>query len=151
MLFLLRIILLPAVLGHHEKYDGSGYFRNKKGNEIHIGGRILAVSDVFDAITSKRHYRDRMEIANVLKILQEGAGNHFDPDIIDVFFGIEVTKILAILITAYEKELSNEEKTYFDRFSINNLFLAASKFPENRTPDEQELVERFDKLYLNLD
>ena len=134
---------------HHERFDGNGYFRHKSGKEIHIGGRILAVSDVFDAITSKRHYRDRMEIANVLKILQEGSGSHFDPQIIDVFFGVSVDKILAILITAYEKELSEEEVNYFSSYTIKNLYEAASKPEDERSAEQQELVKRFNKLYLN--
>ena len=53
---------------HHEKYDGSGYYRHLSGEDIPYGGRILAVADVFDAITSKRHYRDKMPILFFLKI-----------------------------------------------------------------------------------
>ena len=53
---------------HHEKFDGTGYHRGLKGVDIPFGGRILAVSDVFDAITSKRHYRDKMPIEKVIDI-----------------------------------------------------------------------------------
>ena len=70
---------------HHEKWDGTGYYRHLKGEEIPYGGRILAVSDVFDAITSKRHYRDKMPIVNVIKILLEGENVHFDKSIVEVF------------------------------------------------------------------
>ncbi|MCR4880395.1 MAG: GAF domain-containing protein [bacterium] len=134
---------------HHEKYDGSGYFRHKSGENIHIGGRILAVSDVFDAITSKRHYRDRMEISNVLKILKDGSGSHFDPKVIDVFFNVSVDKILSILISAYNKDLSEEEVKYFSSYTINNLFEAACKPEEERSEEENTLVKSFNKLYLN--
>lgn len=134
---------------HHERFDGKGYFKNKEGSNIHIGGRILAVSDVFDAITSKRHYRDRMEISNVLKILQEGSGSHFDPEVIKIFFDVSVDKILAILITAYEKKLNEEEIDYFSKYSILDLYTAASQFEESRTPDQARLVQNFNKLYLN--
>ena len=134
---------------HHERFDGKGYFKNYSGEKIHIGGRILAVSDVFDAITSKRHYRDRMEIGNVLKILQESSGSHFDPQIIDVFFSVSVDKILAILITAYERELSEEEISYFSSYSIMDLYKSATQFPECRTEEQANLVTRFNKLYLN--
>ena len=134
---------------HHERFDGNGYFRHKSGESIHIGGRILAVSDVFDAITSKRHYRDRMEIANVLKILKDGSGSHFDPNIIDEFFSVSVDKILSILITAYEKELTEDEKNYFSKYSINDLFIAAIKPEDERNENQNELVKRFNKLYLN--
>ena len=134
---------------HHERYDGKGYFNHIAGENIHIGGRILAVSDVFDAITSKRHYRDRMEISNVLKILQEGSGTHFDPSVIDVFFRVSVDKILAILITAYEEELSQDEIKYFSQYSIMDLYQAASINEDERNNEQKELVNKFNKLYLN--
>ena len=136
---------------HHERYDGNGYFKHKSGENIHIGGRILAVSDVFDAITSKRHYRDRMEIANVIKILEEGSGSHFDPKVIEVFFKVSVDKILSILITAYEKELTGEEVEYFSKYTIRALYQDASKNPEERNEEENNLVDKFNKLYLNID
>lgn len=151
MYFTERLKDVPEIASsHHEKYDGSGYFRNKKGEEIHIGGRILAVSDVFDAITSKRHYRDRMEIANVLKIIQESSGSHFDPKVVDAFFNVSVDKILTILITAYEKELSEDEVAYFSAYKIFDLYKAASTFEESRNQAENDLVYQFNKLYLNL-
>jgi len=134
---------------HHEKYDGTGYFKHRSGDKIHIGGRILAVSDVFDAITSKRHYRDRMDIAKVLKILQEGSGSHFDPNIIDVFFNVSVDRILTILITAYEKELTEEETNYFNKYKILDLYNASNKLEDDRTEEEADLVKNFNKLYLN--
>ncbi len=134
---------------HHERYDGKGYFNHIGGEHIHIGGRILAVSDVFDAITSKRHYRDRMEISNVLKILQEGSGSHFDPKVIDVFFNVSVEKILAVLISAYEREISEDEIKYFSQYSIMDLYQAASMEDAQRNDVQKELVDKFNKLYLN--
>ena len=57
---------IPEVASaHHEKMDGSGYFRGLKGDTINLGGRILAVADVFDAITSRRQYRNRMPFERV--------------------------------------------------------------------------------------
>ena len=70
---------------HHEKYNGTGYFRGLKGEEIPLGGRILAVSDVFDAITSVRHYRDRMPIKDALNIIVNGKNEHFDAKIVNAF------------------------------------------------------------------
>ena len=83
---------------HHEKYDGSGYYRHLKGEEIPYGGRILAVSDVFDAITSRRHYRDKMPIANVINILLKDSGTHFDKNIVDVFLQIPTEKIVRVFL-----------------------------------------------------
>ncbi len=69
--------------GHHEKWDGSGYPFGKKGNEIPLSARIVAVADVFDALTSKRPYKEAFSLEASLQIIQEGRGSHFDPVIID--------------------------------------------------------------------
>ncbi|MEM0951085.1 MAG: HD domain-containing phosphohydrolase [Cyanobacteria bacterium P01_H01_bin.74] len=82
---------------HHEKIDGSGYHRGLKGSEILLSGRILAISDVFDAITSKRHYRNRMAFDKVLGILQRDAGTHFDSQCIEHFFKIPLVKLCDVL------------------------------------------------------
>ena len=84
---------------HHEKYDGTGYYRHLKGEEIPYGGRILAVSDVFDAITSKRHYRDKMPIVNVIDILLKGENTHFDKNLVEVFLSIPLNKIVKVFLT----------------------------------------------------
>ncbi|MBT4290237.1 MAG: HD domain-containing protein [Deltaproteobacteria bacterium] len=80
---------------HHEKLDGTGYTEGLKGDQIPFGSRILAVADVFDALTSKRDYpkyTENDELGNmpmplekVIKILQSGAGSHFDPNVVDAF------------------------------------------------------------------
>ena len=72
-------------LTHHEKWDGSGYPNELKAENIHIYGRIIAVSDVFDAITSKRIYKPALSLENALTIMKEGKNKHFDPDILDAF------------------------------------------------------------------
>lgn len=77
---------------HHEKWDGSGYPRGKKGEEIPLSARIVAVADVFDALTSKRPYKEAFSLERALTIIQEGRGKHFDPEIVDIFM-IHRTKI----------------------------------------------------------
>lgn len=72
-------------LNHHEKFDGSGYPRGLIGDDIPISGRIAAVCDVFDALTSKRVYKEAMPIEKALDILKEGRENHFDPQVLDNF------------------------------------------------------------------
>lgn len=136
---------------HHEKYDGSGYFRNLKGCDIPFGGRVLAVADVFDAITSKRHYRDKMPIQKALGILLEGKGSHFDPCIIDKFFEIPLNKVLNVIISNHDKALSNSQIDYFDKYTVDNLFKSAMKPEEERTVIERLLVTNFNKLYLGLE
>ena len=77
---------VPEVAGaHHEKFDGTGYPKGLKGSEIPLGARILAVADVFEAITAKRHYRDPMQVEKAMEILEDGKETHFDPHIVDAF------------------------------------------------------------------
>jgi putative nucleotidyltransferase with HDIG domain len=73
---------------HHEKWDGSGYPRGLKGEEIPIAARIFAVADVWDAITSDRPYRKRWSQEKALAHMQEQSGKYFDPRIVDVFLKI---------------------------------------------------------------
>ena len=76
-------------LTHHEKWDGSGYPRGLRASEIPLAGRIVAIADVFDALTSVRPYKEPFSAAKSLDIIREGRGNHFDPDVVDAFFAIQ--------------------------------------------------------------
>jgi HD-GYP domain-containing protein (c-di-GMP phosphodiesterase class II)/HAMP domain-containing protein len=67
---------------HHEKYDGSGYPGGLKGQEIPLSARIVAVADVFDALTSKRPYKDAWPVEKALAFMAEAAGTQFDPDVV---------------------------------------------------------------------
>ena len=71
--------------GHHEKFDGSGYPLGLKGTEIPLFSRIVAVADVFDALTSERPYKKAWEIEAAVDFLTAGAGTHFDPDCVHAF------------------------------------------------------------------
>jgi len=73
-------------LTHHEKWDGSGYPRGLKGEDIPLEGRITAVADVFDALSTKRPYKVAYPLDKCLAILDEDRGSHFDPRIVDAFF-----------------------------------------------------------------
>lgn len=73
------------VAAHHEKWDGSGYPRGLKGEAIPLAARIFALADVFDALCSKRPYKAPMAFGEVMAILEQGAGSHFDPSILAVF------------------------------------------------------------------
>jgi len=72
-------------LTHHEKWDGSGYPAGLKGEEIALSGRIVAVADVFDALTSDRPYKKAWSVEDALTLLDEGAGSHFDPEMVRIF------------------------------------------------------------------
>lgn len=81
---------------HHEKWDGTGYPNGLKGEEIPLSARIMAVADVFDALVSKRVYKDAMDIEEAYRILEKDAGTHFDPELVQVFVAIKA-QILAYL------------------------------------------------------
>ena len=80
---------------HHEKWDGTGYPRGLKGEDIHIYGRIVAVADVFDALGSDRCYKKAWELDRILDLLKEQRGKHFDPKLVDIFFS-RLPEFLAI-------------------------------------------------------
>ena len=71
---------------HHEKYDGSGYPKGLKGEDIHIYGRITAIADVFDALGSNRAYKQAWSDENIFAMFKEERGKHFDPQLVDIFF-----------------------------------------------------------------
>lgn len=82
-------------LTHHEKWNGKGYPKGIKGEEIPLSGRIIAVADVFDALTTKRPYKEAFPLEKAYAIIKEGHGTDFDPDIVDAFFEI-IDEILEI-------------------------------------------------------
>ncbi len=73
---------------HHEKWNGTGYPEGLKGKEIPLCARIMAIADVFDALSEKRCYREAMPLDKCFEIIQEGSGQHFDPMLVEVFMDI---------------------------------------------------------------
>lgn len=71
---------------HHEKWNGRGYPEGLAKEEIPLHARIMAIADVFDAVSAKRCYRDAMPLEKCFSIIKEGAGKDFDPDLVDIFF-----------------------------------------------------------------
>jgi putative two-component system response regulator len=94
-------------LTHHEKWDGSGYPQGLKGPKIPLIGRIVAIADVFDALTSKRPYKEAFSVEKSIQIIAEGRGAHFDPDVVDAFFSIQDT-ILQIKDKYQENDDENQ-------------------------------------------
>ena len=74
---------------HHEKWDGSGYPEGLTGEAIPLPARLMALADVFDALISKRHYKEAYSLQQTVEILLEGKGHHFDPDIVDAFISLQ--------------------------------------------------------------
>jgi len=80
--------IIPLILYHHERWDGKGYPAGLKNKEIPIGARIISIADVYQALTSDRPYRKAYPKKDAMKIIKDGAGNQFDPAIVDAFLEI---------------------------------------------------------------
>ena len=79
---------------HHEKWDGTGYSRGLKGEQIPLAGRIFAAVDVWDALRSDRPYRAAWPKEKTLEHIRQLAGTHFDPNVVEVFFSFITSGIL---------------------------------------------------------
>jgi putative two-component system response regulator len=73
---------------HHEKWDGSGYLKGLSGEDIPLEGRIMAISDVYDALVSERVYKKPLSHREAVEIIKNDSGTHFDPKIVDIFLAI---------------------------------------------------------------
>lgn len=80
----LLLIAKSVALTHHEKWDGSGYPNGLSGEEIPVEGRIVAVADVFDALTSKRPYKEAWSVEKTLDLMRSEKGKHFEPKLVDL-------------------------------------------------------------------
>lgn len=96
---------------HHEKFDGSGYPRSLKGDDIPLFGRIVAVADVFDALTSERPYKKAWSLEQASQLLRDGAGTHFDPECVSAFF-INFDEVLEIKNKFTDEEIELRDRTF---------------------------------------
>ncbi len=97
--------LAEHILLHHEWYDGTGYPKGLKGEEIPLEARIIAVVDAYDAMTSERPYRDAMDKKTAIALMKQGAGTQFDPELVDVLLAIVEAESEASLPMIYERRL----------------------------------------------
>lgn len=79
--------LIPGVYCHHEKFDGTGYPQGLKHDEIPLMGRIIAVADTYDAMTSDRSYRKALSFDVAIEELKRNSGTQFDPEMVTAFLG----------------------------------------------------------------
>jgi len=138
-------LITEMACSHHEKWDGTGYYRHLKGEEITLGGRILAVADVFDAITSKRHYRDKMPIVNVIDIMMKGSGSHFDPNLVSVFLSIPVNKIVRIFLSESHGKIEPQDEMLLSKYTLSDIYTFGT---EKKTEKEQQIFDLFNKYYI---
>ena len=103
---------------HQEKWDGSGYPEGLKGEQIPISARLMALADVYDALISRRVYKEPLSHAQALEIIKQTSGRHFDPDVVTAFLAIEET-IHAIALTYADSEADIKKK--FDYLEISKV------------------------------
>jgi HD-GYP domain-containing protein (c-di-GMP phosphodiesterase class II) len=84
-----------GVLSHHERWDGGGYPRGLRGSAIPLEARIVAIADTFDAITETRPYSHARTLETARRIIEEGRGTQFDPDLVDLFLSPPVSRDIA--------------------------------------------------------
>lgn len=79
---------MPYILYHHERWDGTGYPEGLQGREIPIEARLLAITDVYDAVTTNRPYHPPQRYVDVIELLKSESGKHFDPDLVPIFLNV---------------------------------------------------------------
>lgn len=98
---------LEIVANHHEKFDGTGYPKGLKGEDIPLAGRLMAIIDVYDALTSKRVYKDAYSHEVSLELIKNESGKHFDPVIVTSFLEIE-KEIFDIVVMYMPKDIKED-------------------------------------------
>ncbi|MHC1743279.1 MAG: HD domain-containing phosphohydrolase [Syntrophobacteraceae bacterium] len=98
--------VIPIVAQHHERFDGNGYPDGLAGDAIHLGARILAVADVYDAMVSNRPYRDGLLRSHVIDYIRKAAGEQFDPQVVEAFLEVMTEEDATVL---GEEALTNSQ------------------------------------------
>ncbi len=146
--------VIGAVRNHHEKWDGSGYPDRLAGEEIPLSGRILAVADVYDALTSDRPYRPGWTHERAVGLIQDEAGKHFDPRIVADFLqvmesqpelraGSEEARLRARERSALVRKINRASFGYLASFEISQVLSTARGLSEL----EQSLTEKLRSVF----
>ncbi len=133
---------------HHEKVNGKGYPDGLKFEEIPLGGRMLALADVFDALTSRRQYRDRESLEKVWGIIEKERGESFDPEIMDIFLEISSKRIVEILESDQHKRLNHAELESLSAVPFKQILDLKLQDDAPNAEDDQKILQLFDKYYL---
>ncbi len=123
-----------GIISHHEKFDGTGYPFSAKGKGIPLFGRIIAVADVYDALTSKRAYREPNKASEAIEYIMAANGTYFDPEVVSAF----LRKIAPYPINDYVK-LSN-----------GKIGIVTRLYPENPLRPEVKIINEENDVYYNL-
>jgi len=141
---------IPIMAGsHHERVDGKGYPLNLAGADIPEEGRVLAIADIFDAITSRRHYRDRMTFIRVMRVLDEESEGHIEPEFLEAFKGLTLARIMTIMEQENVEPVEKDDLEMFSKFTLGELqnIVEAKEAEEEISEKEEQLLARFDHYY----
>ena len=131
---------------HHEHLDGSGYPQQLKGDDIPLGARIMGLADVFDALTSRRQYQDRMDLDKVMEVITKETGTSFEPFVVYHFKFIPLDHLIRILEYGHTEEISNEDLAKLSDFTLKDIVELRQK--SNKTDAELETENIFMRYYL---
>jgi HD-GYP domain-containing protein (c-di-GMP phosphodiesterase class II) len=133
---------------HHEKINGKGYPDGLTFDEIPKGGRMLALADVFDALTSHRQYRDREAVEKVWKIIDSEVGETFEPRIVKHFLKIPLKRILEILEYDQRNRLDQKELMALFKVPFGKIIQIKNNGKPDLSPRDKKTLALFDKYYL---
>jgi HD-GYP domain-containing protein (c-di-GMP phosphodiesterase class II) len=132
---------------HHERVNGSGYPDGLKIEKIPLGGRMLAMADVFDALTSRRQYRDRESIEKVWETIEKENGQTFDPEVVKIFLDIPVNKLIAIMEYDQRDRLDYAELGKISAIPLKEILRIKSTKTEELSKKQKTSLHIFDKYY----
>lgn len=130
---------------HHEKIDGSGYPDGLKKDEIPLGGKILAVADVFDALTSRRQYRDRDPLKKVLDLISGECGTTFEPEVFRQLLALDCKTVFHIMEHENTDQFIAEDMEKLKSYDLGYIWNLYNRF--SLSPEEQEIIQLFEKYY----
>ncbi|OVE75270.1 hypothetical protein BVX98_07970 [bacterium F11] len=130
---------------HHERFDGMGYPKKLKGNEIPFLSRILSVADVLDAITSTRHYRTAMVVTEALSAIKREAGGHFDPKCVDALFQIKTSEFVKIHMADNIHQINSDDLVVLMSYTLQQFYELLRQDDYSR--EELDVIRRFHLYY----
>jgi len=136
-----KIVEMAAT--HHERLNGTGYPDGLKGDEIPRGGKILAVCDVFDSLSSRRTYEDRLPIKTVVNVLDDEVSEAFEPFIVYHFKNVPLDRVVQIMEYGHTANFEDTDIEYLANFTLNDLINA----DQIKTDEQQKMLNVFSKYY----
>ncbi len=134
--------VVDIAAAHHEHVDGNGYPQGHKGDAIPRAGKILAVCDVFDSLSSRRPYEDRMPIDEIIALLDKETGTSFEPFVVYQFKNITLDKIVQIMEYGHSGSIDQEHLDFLKQYTFNDL-----EKTNKLSSDTQKNLERIFNLY----